>query len=160
MPIIGTIINTVRPKIYTLDATTLLVDLPAGYKCGKINLEATDTDVTFTNEYQPLINIPATTQALAPKYDFALTTAPEVLDSVAVNLYPNNGVIITDYTVGVNVVQKGSNLACTFKPLDGYEISSIWVNNVKQNIEDKQVYNLVLTSLQENKTVYVVGQQV
>jgi hypothetical protein len=160
MPITGTNIGTVYPKVFTLEATTLLVDLPLGYKVGKINLEGTDTNVTFTNAYQPLINIPATTQALAPKYDFALIPAPEVLDSVAVNLYANNGVIITDYTEGVNIVQKASNLACTFKPLDGYEISSIWVNNIKQSIEDKQVYNLVLTDLQENKTIYVSGKQV
>jgi len=160
MPITGTNIGIIYPKVFTLEATTLLVDLPAGYKVGKINLEGTDTDVPFTNEYQPLINIPATTQALAPKYDFALTTAPEVLDSVAVNLYPNNGVIITDYTAGVNVVQKGSNLACTFKPVDGYAISSVWINDVKQIFEDSQVYNLILTDLQENKTIYVTGSQI
>ena len=78
------------------------------------------------------------------------------LATVVVNLIPKNGVLV-NYPQELNTIPKGSNFTCQFTPIDGYKISSVWINNTSQNFSDNQVYNLILTNIQVNTTVHVIG---
>lgn len=143
MPITGTIFSSYEIEIESHDEYELLIELPVGRKAYKVEL-VDGTDLPFTDPFAPLVTIPASTTAQTVK---VCTVPIPPTEQIPITIQLGSGVVCADKNVGISLVPFGSTFRVKFVPYLMYELYSITVNGIAEDLTNRQEHSLEIENV-------------
>lgn len=120
-----------------------LVEMPTGRKAHKIEL-ADGTDLAFSDAFSPLIALPASPTAQTIK---VCTVPIPPTEQIPITIQVGLGVVCADKNIGISLVPFGTTFRVKFVPYLGYELYTITVNGVKEDLTNRQEHSLEIENV-------------
>jgi hypothetical protein len=143
MPITGTLFSSYEIELESHSEYEYLIEMPAGRKAHKVEL-ADGTNLPFADPFAPLITLPASTTAQTIK---VCTVPVPPSAQIPITIQTGSGVLCADKNVGVSLVPSGSTFRVKFLPYLGYELYTISVNGIQEDLTNRQEHSLEIENV-------------
>lgn len=143
MPITGTLISSYEIELESHGEYEYLIVLPTGRKAHKVEL-ADGTDLPFSDPFSPLVSLPASTTAQTVK---VCTVPIPPTEQIPITIQVGLGVVCADKNVGISLVPFGSTFRVKFVPYLMYELYTITVNSIQEDLTNRQEHSLEIENV-------------
>lgn len=144
MPITGTMFSSYTLEVESHGEYEMLIEMPTGRKAHKVEL-ADGTDLPFSDPFAPLVRLPASATAQTVK---VCTIPVPPTEQIPITIQTSLGVVCADKNVGISLVPFGSTFRVKFVPYLMYELYTITVNGIAEDLTNKQEHTIEIENVE------------